>query len=163
MKKSFKKIDFDEVIGSQSPRELTKKEHDEIKEYRRVLYEKRSDEDKLDDLLTGFRFTLRNYAENETPKDVVLLGQFLNTILKQINIKKGLFAEYIDISPRNINKYFNGERKFNIEHALKLEKMFNVHAETLLEIQLKNELLKAKITYRGEYDNYKLRDLLPGK
>ncbi|MCJ8289680.1 MAG: helix-turn-helix domain-containing protein [Crocinitomicaceae bacterium] len=162
MKNNNKKAEFDEIIGFQPSRELTKKEHDEIKDFRRELYEKRSTENKVDDILTGFRFTLKSYVENETPKDVIHLGEFLNSILKQINIKKGNFAEYINISPRNINKYFNGERKFNIDHALKLENMFDVHAETLLEIQLKNELLKAKISHKGEYDKYNLKDLLPG-
>ena len=161
MKKGKGNTAFDEVIGLKTPRELTKKEHDEIRKNRRELYTKRSSEAKVDDILTGFRFKLKKYAQTKTPKDVILLGQFLNTILKEINIKKGTFAKYIDISPRNINKYFNGERKFNIEHALKLEKLFDIHAETLLEIQLKNELLKAKISLKGNYDNYKLQDLLP--
>jgi len=161
MKNNKNKIDFDEIIGTQAAKELTKKEHFAIIEYRRKVYEQRSSNDKIDDMLTGFRFTLRNYAENEAPKNIILLGQFLDSILKKINIKKGMFATYINISPRNINKYFNGERKFNIDHALKLEKMFNIQAETLLEIQLKNDLYIAKSIHKGEYDNYKLNDLLP--
>ena len=84
-----------------------KKDHDSIRAHRRQLYEKRSSEEKINDILTGFRFSLKNYADNKNPEDVILLGQFLNLLLKQINIKKGAFAEYIDISPRNINKYFN--------------------------------------------------------
>ena len=155
-----KKIDFDDVIGVNSSNELTKKEHDSIREYRRQLYEKRSAEDKINDILTGFRFSLKNYVDNENPENVILLGQFLNSLLKQIKIKKGAFAAYIDISPRNINKYFNGERKFSIEHALMLEKLFKINAEILLEVQLKNELLEAKRSHRGEYDKFNLSDLL---
>lgn len=158
--KKDKKIEFDDVIGGNISKELTKKEHDLIREYRRQLYEKRSSEDKINDILTGFRFSLKNYADNENPEDVILLGQFLNLLLKQIKIKKGAFAEYIDISPRNINKYFNGERKFSIEHALMLEKLFKINAEILLEVQLKNELIEAKRSHRGEYDKFNLSDLL---
>ncbi len=158
--KKDKKIEFDDVIGSNISKELTKEEHDLIREYRRQLYEKRSSEDRINDILTGFRFSLKNYADNENPKDVILLGQFLNLLLKQIKIKKGVFAEYIDISPRNINKYFNGERKFSIEHALMLEKLFKINAEILLEVQLKNELIEAKRSHRGEYDKFNLSDLL---
>lgn len=154
-------MEFDEVIGLQNPKELTKREHDKIREYRRKLYAKRSNEERIDDILTSFRFRLKSYAENDEPKDIIFLGQFFNSILSQINIKKGRFAEYIEISPRNINKYFSGERKFNIDHALKLENIFDIHAKTLLEIQLKNELLKAKHSHKGEYDKYKLEDLLP--
>lgn len=159
MKKN-KEIDFDDVIGGNIAKELTKKEHDAIREYRRQLYEKRSSEEKINDILTGFRFSLKNYADNENPEDIILLGQFLNLLLKQIKIKKGVFAEYIDISPRNINKYFNGERKFSIEHALILEKLFKINAEILLEIQLKNELIDAKRSHQGEFDKFNLSDLL---
>jgi plasmid maintenance system antidote protein VapI len=159
MKKN-KKIDFDDVIGGNITKELTKKEHDVIREQRSRLYEKRSSEDKINDILTGFRFSLQNYADNENPEDIILLGQFLDVLLKQIKIKKGVFAEYIDISPRNINKYFNGERKFSIEHALILEKLFKINAEILLEIQLKNELIDAKRSHQGEFDKFNLSDLL---
>ena len=160
MKKNKINIEFDDVIGSQGPKELTKKEHDEIREYRLKSYNERSQEDKIKDILLGFRFSLVNYVEKENPENIILLGDFLNELLSQIKIKKGVFAEYIDISARNINKYFNGERKFSIEHALKLEKLFDVHAELLLEIQLKNELLEMKRSHKGEYDKYSLNDLM---
>lgn len=152
--------EFDDLIGSQTPRELTKTEHDQIREYRRKLYAERSREDQIKDILLGFRFSLLNYIEKENPEKIILLGEFLDQLLHQVKIKKGLFAEYIDISPRNINKYFNGERKFTIEHALKLEKLFDVRAEVLLEIQLRNELIQMKRSHKGEYDKYKLQDLL---
>ena len=159
MKKN-KEIDFDDVIGGNIAKELTKKEHDAIREHRRQLYKKRSSEEKINDILTGFRFSLKNYADNENPENIILLGQFLNSLLKQIKIKKGVFAEYIAISPGNINKYFNGERKFSIEHALILEKLFKINAEILLEIQLKNELIDAKRSHQGEFDKFNLSDLL---
>ena len=38
--------------------------------------------------------------------------------------------------------------------------MFDVHAETLLEIQIKNDLLKVKDSRKGEYDKYTLENLL---
>ncbi len=155
-----KKIEFDDVIGIDQQKELTKKEHDLIRKQRRKLFENRSSEDKINDILTGFRFSLKNYAEKESPEKVISLGQFLNSLLKQVDIKKSKFAEYIKISPRNINKYINGERKFSIEHALKLEKLFNVQAKLLLEIQLKNELIEMKHSNKGKYDNYNLKDLL---
>jgi plasmid maintenance system antidote protein VapI len=160
MKKNKIDIEFDELIGAQVPKELTKKEHDEIREYRLKLYNERSHEDKIKDILLGFRFSLRNYVETENPKKIIQLGEFLYALLNQIKIKKGVFAEYIEISPQNINKYFNGERKFAIEHLLKLEKLFDVQAEILLEIQSRNELLQMKQSHKGEYEKYKLEDLL---
>jgi len=160
MKKNSINIEFDDVIGLKKQKELTKKEHDLIKEHRRKLFDNRSAEDKVNDILTGFRFSLRNYAENENPEEIIMLGHFLNMLLKQINIKKGAFAEYINISPRNINKYFNGERKFSIKHALKLEKLFDIQAKILLEIQLKNELIETKRSHKNKYDNYNLNDLI---
>lgn len=160
MKIDRKNREFDDVIGLNKEMLLTKDEHIQVREYRRKLYEDRSNEDKINDILTGFRFSLKNYAENEDPDDVILLGHFLNKLLKKLNIKKGVFAEYIDISPRNINKYFNGDRKFSIDNALKLEKLFDVHAEIFLEIQIKNELIQTKRSKEGAYDKFNLKDLL---
>lgn len=160
MKKNNINIEFDDVIGLSKPKELTKKEHDLIRENRRKLFEKKSSEDKINDILTGFRFSLKDYAEKANPEKVIKLGHFLNMLLKQVNIKKGVFASYINISPQNINKYFNGERKFSIDHALKLEKLFDIEARILLEIQLKNELIERKRSFKSDYDNYNLNDLL---
>lgn len=159
MKKS-KKIDFDDVIGGANEKELTKKEHDSIRAYRSQLYKNRSSEKKINDILTGFKFSLKNYADKENPEDIILLGQFIDLLLKEIKVKKVKFAEYIHISPRNINKYFNGERKFNIEHALILEKLFKINAEILLDIQIKNELMVKKRSHKGAYDKFNLNDLL---
>ena len=58
--KKDKKIEFDDVIGGNISKELTRKEHDSIREYRRQLYENRSSEEKINDILTGFRFSLKN-------------------------------------------------------------------------------------------------------
>lgn len=161
MKKDKIDIEFDELIGDPNDKhQLTKKEHDEIRAYRLRLYNERSQEDKIKDILLGFRFSLFHYLETENPKEIIQLGEFLYKLLDQIKVRKGAFAEYIGISSQNINKYFNGDRKFAIEHLLKLEKLFDVPAETLLEIQLKNELIQMKQSHKGEYDNYKLEDLL---
>ena len=160
MRKKSTDLGLDDVIGLKKQKELTKKEHDLIKEHRRKLFDSRSEEDKINDVLTGFRFSLKNYAEKENPEEIIMLGDFLNKLLKEINIKKGVFAEYINISPRNINKYFNGERKFSIEHALKLEKLFDIQAKILLEIQLKNELIATKRSHKDKFDNYNLNDLI---
>lgn len=161
MKKNKIDKEFDELIGNPNYEyKLTKEEHDQVREYRENLYNKRSREDKIKDVLLGFRFSLEDYAETENPKKIIELGDFLYELLGQIKVRKGAFAEYIEISPRNINKYFNGERKFTMEHLLKLEKLFNVHAETLLEIQVKNELIQIKQSHKGAYDKYKLEDLL---
>jgi hypothetical protein len=57
--KNSKNIEFDDVIGGSTSTELTKKEHDSIRAYRRELYEKRSSEEKLNDRLAGFQFSLK--------------------------------------------------------------------------------------------------------
>lgn len=110
----------------------------------------------------GFRLALNRYAQEKNPNDIIFLGQFFDSLLEQIKVKKSRFAQYIQISSRNINKYFSGERKFNIDHALKLEQMFNVQAEIFLEIQIKNDLLKAKKASVKGYEGYTLDDLLSG-
>ena len=160
MKKDKIDLNFDDIIGVESTTAFSKSEHDKIRAYRRNLFANRTAQERLDDILTGFRFNVNDYAEQENPKEIIHLGQFFSALLSQINIKKGRFAEYIEISARNINKYFSGERKFNIDHALKLEKLFNINAQKFLEIQIKNELLSAKNAKKGKYDKYNLDDLL---
>ncbi|WP_339870394.1 helix-turn-helix domain-containing protein [uncultured Algoriphagus sp.] len=162
MKTGSENMVFDEVIGNDEELKFTKNDHESIRDYRRKLYENRSDKDKVRDILTGFRFSLVNYVDTNNPDQVKSLGLFITDLLEELNIKKGVFAEYIYISPRNINKYFKGERKFSIDHALMLEKLFNVQAETLLEIQLKNELIETKRSHEGEYDKINLNDLIAG-
>ena len=92
MKKGKTNPEFDEVIVGVAPSDISKKEHDAVRAYRLKLYEERSSADKIDDILTGFKFRLDNYVANENPKDIIHLGQFLNTLLDQINIKKVRFA-----------------------------------------------------------------------
>ena len=160
MRKNKGDIRFDVEIGSKKPRDWTKKEFDSLDTFMRNRHEQRSDEDKLDYVLTGFKFAIRNYLGQAQPKKIVLLGDFITDVLTATDIGKGRFANYIDLTPQNFNKYLVGERKFNIEHARKLENMLKVNAETLLKVQLKNELLKAKTLHKGDYDNYDMRDLL---
>jgi plasmid maintenance system antidote protein VapI len=154
------KHNIDDIIGSEKAKELTKKEHDKVRAYRKALYAKRKQEDKIDDLLVSFRFKLRNYVAQEEPEEIVLFGTYLDNLLLEMNIKKVDFAKYIAINPRNINKYLNGERKFNTEHALKLEQLFKISAKTILEVQLMNEVLVAKQRKNNNFNNLNLNDLL---
>jgi antitoxin HigA-1 len=160
MKTSSENTELDEMIGTQGELRLSKEEQDLIRVHRSKMLENRTESDKILDILTGFRFSLMNYINTSNPSEIISLGDFLNKLLKEINVKKGFFADYIEISPRNINKYFSGERKFTIDHALKFEKLFHVPAETFLELQVKNELIEAKRSHRGDYEKYNLNDLM---
>ena len=151
---------FDDIIGGDKSRALTKKEHDKVRAHRKALYARRKQKDKIDDMFEGFRFALRNYAAQQEPEEVILFGTYLDNLLSELKIKKGDFANYIAINPRNINKYLKGERKFNIEHALKLEQLFNISAKTILEVQLSNEVLEAKQRKNNDLKNLNLNDLL---
>lgn len=155
-----KNMELDEVIGSQDEVILSEKDAELIRTYRRKLLEDRTEQDRINDVLTGLRFSLMKYLDTPDADKIVRLGDFLTDLLAQLNIKKGAFAEYIAISPRNINKYFSGERKFTIDHALKFEQLFQVPAEIFLEVQVKNELIEAKRSSRKTYEKYDLNDLL---
>lgn len=160
MKKSDKNIDFDELIGDENHTESSKDAQTSVAEYRRNLYKSKSSEEKIKDALTGFKFSLINYSSNERPDEIILLGEFINNFLKEINLKKGAFANYLEISPRNLNKYFNNDRKFTIEHIIKIENLFEVEAEILLEIQWKNELIIAKQAQKFVPNKLNLLDML---
>lgn len=153
-------MEFDEVLGSQEEIKLSDQDIALIRSYRKKFFEERTEKDRISDRLTALRFSLMKYLDSQDSDHILGLGDFLVDLLDQLKIKRGVFASYIEISPRNINKYFGGERKFTIDHALKFEQLFQVPAEIFLEVQLKNELLKAKRSSRKTYEKYDLNDLL---
>jgi plasmid maintenance system antidote protein VapI len=149
---------FDDAIGSAKSPELSKKQHDAIRAARKSLYDNKPMHDKIDNLLDGFRFSVQRNAADDETEESKNFGYYLSDLLTQMNIKRSTFANYIHISPRNINKYLNGERKFNIEHALMLEKIFKINAKTVLALQWNNEIAKAK--KNRSLDDLSLNDLL---
>jgi addiction module HigA family antidote len=151
-------MNYDDLIGSMKSREITKKQHDNIRAARKAAFEKRLDKDKIEDILVGFRFSIRRQAINELHEENETFGRYISELLEQMNIKRSAFANYISISPRNINKYLNGERKFNIEQALMLEKIFKVSAKTILQAQLNIEIANAR--KKTKADDLNLNDLL---
>ena len=151
-------FNFDDAIGSDKNPELSKKQHDTIRAARKAAYENRPNHDKIEDLLDGFRFSLKRNASDLQTTEGKNFGQYLNDLLREMNIKRSTFANYIQISPRNINKYLSGERKFNIEQALMLEKIFKISAKTVLTLQWNIEIAKAK--KKGNLDGLSLNDLL---
>jgi len=151
-------MNYDDLIGSMKSREITKKQHDNIRAARKAAFEKRLDKDKIEDILVGFRFSIRRQAINELHEENETFGRYISELLEQMHIKRSTFANYISISPRNINKYLNGERKFNIEQALMLEKIFKVSAKTILQAQLNIEIANAR--KKTKADDLNLNDLL---
>ena len=154
-KKPEKNVDFDVGIGS--GREWTKKEFDDLDEFRRLVYKKSSSKEKLHNISLSFRYILEDYLDEENPKEIIQLGDFFKKFLMRIKIKQNLFAKYIDLTPQNFNKYIVGDRKFNVDFALKIEKIFNVNAFLLTKVQLKNEILSVKNLKMKKYD---INDLL---
>ena len=153
-------MEFDELIGSQEEVKLSNPDIELIRSHRKKVLEDRTEKDRINDILTALRFSLMRYLNSQDSDKIVMLGDYLVDLLNQLNIKRGVFAEYIEISPRNINKYFSGERKFIIDHALKFEQLFQIPAEIFLEVQVKNELMEAKQSSRKNYEKYDLKDLL---
>jgi len=160
MRTGIENIEFDELLGSQEEINLSKEDIEIIRTHRKKAFENRSEKDRVNDILLGFRFSLMSYLGNQEISEIKLLGAFLKDVLDELKVKKGSFAEYIGLSAKNINKYFNGERKFTIDHALKFEQLFQIPAEIFLEVQVKNELMEAKQSSRKTYEKYDLNDLL---
>lgn len=153
-------LNFDDILGNEKTKEFTKSQHDQIRAQRKANFEQRAKDKFKNDALEGFRFSIRRRAEDDNVDDPVSFGFYLDQLLHELNIKRSVFASYIEISPRNINKYLSGERKFNIQHALMLEKIFNINAKNILQMQLKNEIFYAK--KKSNLHNLNLNDLLAG-
>lgn len=162
MKNKARDEEFVDVsIGSNEPREWTKKEFDELDAHRRKIYEERSEDEKRELALLKFRYTLEDYLdEHTTNHEHIDLGALIKQLLATTNIRQNQFAEYVGLSPQNLNKYLSGKRRLNIDLAMKIESIFKLSAHTLLYVQSKNEILMLNESDREQYKKYNIEDLV---
>lgn len=116
--------------------------------------------DKIKYDLISLRFQMENYIEDEEPKDIIRVGEFIKKHLKAIKIKSKDFAKYLDLEESNLSSIVGGRRKINIDLAFKLGQLFDIDPNIWLLLQSKNELLSLDKKKRLSYQKYRLDDLL---
>lgn len=88
------------------------------------------------------------------------IGEFIDYILKNLDIKHKHFAQYINISKYDFSKIINGHKKINYDFAMKLSYILKIKAQLWIDIQNKNELILLQKNYNNNYKKYNLQDLL---
>lgn len=109
--------------------------------------------------LLSLRFQMESYLESNQDS-IIEVGWFLKEFVKTLEIKNKLFAEYIGFKESNLSALYKGNRKINIDLALKLGRIFNVDPSLWIHIQSKNELIQMRMENEQEYKKYNIEDLL---
>lgn len=124
-------------------------------------FNNQSIEDKNRNILISIRFEMENYLNNNTVDKLITVGYFLQKIIDSLNIKSKILAEYLNLKPSNFTSLVKGNRKINIELALKLSYIFTeIHPYLWINIQSKNEIIKIQRKKIFNLKNYSLKDLL---
>lgn len=147
------------IIGTGRPLDSTT---EEFKQFAATVAEhskNRTPEQKRETTIFTIYLKIWNYMQQEKPEKIISAGEFLAMFLKELNIKNKSFAKYIGYEESNLSALCKGRRKINIDLALKLGKIFDMKPSTWLNIQSKNDLLKAEQENTNKYKDYKLADL----
>ena len=79
-------------------------------------------------------------------------GQLIQDLLDKRDWTQRVLATILDVNETGINKIIAGKQPLGAELALALSKIFNVPAETFLELQNSYELAQARILTRADPD-----------
>jgi len=115
---------------------------------------------KIENGLLALRFRMEEYLSEKEVKEVVSVGVFLRLFVALLNVKNKDLASYIDYKESNLSALLRGNRKINIDLAIKFGNIFKIDPLIWLHIQSKNEMIKAQSQEREAYKKYKLEDLI---
>jgi len=149
------------IIGTDEPVDSTT---EEFKQFAAIVTEhskNRTPEQKRETTVFTIYLKIWDYMQVEQPEKIISAGEFLAIFLKELNIKNKSFAKYIGYEESNLSALCKGRRKINIDLAIKLGKIFDMKPSIWLNIQSKNDLLKADQENTDKYSDYKLADLFP--
>lgn len=108
---------------------------------------------KLKNEMLAIRFQMESYAINNHNEvgQICTLEMFVEQFLQVLKLTKKRFALALDTTDGNLKKYLLGERKFNIDLAMKFGHFFHTPPDLWLNIQAKNDL----ILLSSNKDSYK--------
>ena len=109
--------------------------------------------------LLSLRFQMETYLREDNT-EIKKVGFFLKECVKALGIKNKVFAKYIDYKESNLSSLYKGNRKINIDLAIKLGKIFKIAPAFWLQIQSKNELKRMEAENEQQYLQYSMEDLL---
>jgi addiction module HigA family antidote len=157
--KKNKDNDFKVEIGLNDAREWSDEKLARVKAFIKDESNKRTPERRLKNEILSIRYQMEEYLENNVidSRHRLTLETFLNSYLKILNLTLRKFATSIDTTDANLKKYISGERKFNIDLAMKFAHFFHTTPDLWLKVQIKNELDKLN-QERKQMKKYKKYD-----
>lgn len=130
-----------------------------LKSLIKTISANQSQENIVENEFLAIRFQMESYL-NEPVQEIIQAGEFIERLLKVVNIKKKTFATYIGYEETNLSALLKGRRKINPDLAIKLGKIFRMNPAIWLHIESKNDLMKALKGKEDIYQHYNLIDLM---
>ncbi len=114
-----------------------------LKSIAKELALKRLPAQKLKNEMLAIRFQMESYAINNFNEldQIRTLEMFVEQFLQVLKFTKKRFALAVNTTDGNLKKYLLGERKFNIDLAMKFGHFFHTPPDLWLNIQAKNDLI----------------------
>ncbi|MEO7044260.1 MAG: hypothetical protein ABI091_03060 [Ferruginibacter sp.] len=162
--KTKKDNDFNVEIGLDDAEQWSDEKLAQVKAFVKDQSNKRSPERKLKNEILSIQYQMEAYLEDNDIKanKLCTLETFLDSYLDTLNLTFKKFAISIDTTDGNLKKYIIGERKFNIDLALKFAHFFHTTPDLWLKVQIKNELIelnKNKV-HTKKYSKYNYENFL---
>lgn len=111
-----------------------------LKEMIKSNYAKQSERENIENGLLSVRFQMESYLSSSSHDVHIESGEFIERLLRVVNVKKKRLAEYIDYEYSNFIALIKGRRKINVDVAIKLGQIFKIDPAIWLHIESKNEL-----------------------
>ncbi|NET80395.1 hypothetical protein [Okeania sp. SIO1F9] len=153
---SSKKVNTKNGLGIK-PKKWTKEHSKNVQDFIKQHYAQTDPVEKLENRLFAIKLQMQDYLQNEDITEIKTVGEFIQEAIaafkELLQISKKALAEHWETTTANLSKYLNKERVLNVELALKIASTLDVPAQLLLDIQIKNELIKVgnKKDYEKEF------------
>lgn len=156
-------LDVKIEIGLEENKEWDDAKLASVKAFIKEQSAKTTPEQTLKTQILAIQYQMEQYLDEDIRliKKPHELEAFLKTYLGILNLSLKRFALSIDTTDGNLKKYLSGERKFNIDLAMKFGHFFHTRPDLWLKIQLKNELIvlnkeKRQVSRYKKYDYRKV-------
>jgi plasmid maintenance system antidote protein VapI len=141
MRKKAEHSEVDVVIGLAEGRQWNKSKIKEIKAFAGQAHAGRTPKRVMINRLLSIKYRMEDYVNSNDPSQYITLEMFLKDSLHALNLPLKRFAVFIDTTDGNLKKYLSGERKFNVDLAMKFASFFHTPADLWLRVSIKNEIM----------------------
>ena len=145
------------------PKEWSKQELANVKDFIKAHHAKRTPEQKLRTQMLSIKYQMEDYINNDkiSEKNMLSLESFIDMYLEALNITFKKFAHSLDSTDANLKKYLSGDRKFSTDLAFKFSSFFHTTPDLWMGVYTKNELLSLrKEKQTNKYKKYDYEKVL---